>query len=303
MSKGAESAPARLRGVIAAIPTPIAAAGPDCERMVALARHLLNSGCDGLNVLGTTGEANSFSVAERMAIMSALAQAGLPMQRLMVGTGAAAVSDAIALSRHAAALKFAGLLLLPPFFYKGVADAGIVAYVGRVVEGTAASAIPIYLYNFPALSGVAYTLPLIRELVKQFGARIAGLKDSSGDVAYARDAAAISDALDVFPSNEAHVLSARSGRFAGCISATVNISSRDCAKAFAEGDAAALARAIETRKMFDGIPLIPAVKHLLSVIHDDPALAAVMPPLVALSLGEVATVRARFDAIRSGAAS
>src|SRR4029077_17744602 len=110
----------KLRGVIAAIATPIDEAGtPDTARATKLARFLLDNGCDGLNVLGTTGEATSFSLDERKRVMSAYKDAGLPMERLMVGTGAAAVSDAVALTRHAAAVGFAGALVLPPFYYKG----------------------------------------------------------------------------------------------------------------------------------------------------------------------------------------
>ena len=105
----------RLRGVIAAIATPIDEAGaPDFKRATDLARHLLDNGCDGLNVLGSTGEATSFSLDERKAVMSAYKKNGLPLNRLMVGTGAASVSDAVALTRHAAELGFAAALGAAP---------------------------------------------------------------------------------------------------------------------------------------------------------------------------------------------
>jgi 4-hydroxy-tetrahydrodipicolinate synthase len=146
-----------LSGVIAAIATPVAEDGsPDLPRAIKLARHLLDNGCDGLNVLGTTGEATSFSREERMAVMSAYRAEGLPMDRLMVGTGAAAVSDAIALTRHAAELGFAGALLLPPFYYKGVPDDGLFAYISEIVKATEARPIPLYLYHFPAMSGLPW---------------------------------------------------------------------------------------------------------------------------------------------------
>src|SRR3982751_5875523 len=120
----------KLHGVIAAVATAVDTSGePDCARSTALARFLLANGCDGLNVLGTTGEATSFSLEQRKALMSAYKEAGLPLDGLMVGTGAAATSDAVALTRHAAALGFAGALILPPFYYKGVPDDGLVAYV------------------------------------------------------------------------------------------------------------------------------------------------------------------------------
>src|SRR5437763_5795582 len=136
----------KLRGVIAAIATAVDAQGaPDIARSVALARHLLANGCDGLNVLGTTGEATSFSLDQRKRVMSAYRAAGLPLDRLMVGTGAAALADAIALTRHAAELGFAGALLLPPFYYKGVSDDGLVGYVEAIAKATSAQPIPIYL--------------------------------------------------------------------------------------------------------------------------------------------------------------
>ena len=208
---------------------------PDLKRAVKLARYLLDNGCDGLNVLGTTGEATSFSLDERKAVMSAYKAEGLPLDRLMVGTGAAAVSDAVALTRHAAELGFAGALVLPPFYYKGVPDDGLVAYIDTLVKATADKPIPIYLYHFPAMSGLPWHVTLIKRLLESFPSRIVGLKDSSGDMAYARSAAAISPDFAVFPSTEAALLEARGGAFAGCISATANLNADLCARAWRSG--------------------------------------------------------------------
>jgi 4-hydroxy-tetrahydrodipicolinate synthase len=290
----------KLRGVITAIATAVGEDGmPDRVRCLKLARFLLDNGCDGLNVLGTTGEATSFSVAERQGLMSAYREAGLPMDRLMVGTGAAAVSDAVALTRHAAELGFAGALLLPPFYYKGVPDEGLVAYVGAVVEATAAKPISIYLYHFPALSGLPWHIKLIGQLLERFGPRIAGLKDSSGDMPYAREAAKIAKTFDVFPSTEACLLEARSGVFAGCISATANCNADLCARAWNGGDQTALEQAVAIRKLFDGKALVPGVKALLAHIHDDPALARVKPPMAAFPPADRASVIAGHDAVRA----
>src|SRR5689334_17090365 len=144
-----------LSGVIAAIATAVDdKQEPDCARATALAKFLLSNGCDGLNVLGTTGEATSFSLEQRKRVMNAYKDAGLPLDRLMVGTGAASVADAVALTRHAADLGFAGALVLPPFYYKGVPDDGLVAYIDTLMQATAARPIPIYLYHFPAQSGL-----------------------------------------------------------------------------------------------------------------------------------------------------
>jgi 4-hydroxy-tetrahydrodipicolinate synthase len=291
---------ARLSGVIAAIATAVDENGePDCARSTALAKFLLDHGCDALNVLGTTGEATSFSTEQRRKLMSAYREAGLPMQRLMVGTGAAAVRDAVELTRHAAELGFAAALLLPPFYYKGVADDGLVAYVEAIVAATKHRPIPVYLYHFPALSGVPWHVGLVARIVASFGNRIAGLKDSSGDLGFARAAAAVAPGFAVFPSNEAALLEARNGPFAGCISATVNLNADLCARAYRGGDAVALEAAANIRKLFDGKPLIAGVKGLLGHIHGDPAWARVMPPLTAFSAADRAVAVAGYDSVRA----
>jgi len=290
----------RLSGVIAAIATPIDEGGaPDLKRATNLARYLLDNGCDGLNVLGTTGEATSFSRDERKAVMSAYKAAGLPLDRLMVGTGAAAVADAVALTRHAAELGFAGALVLPPFYYKGVPDDGLVGYIDTLVQATADKPIPIYLYHFPAMSGLPWHVALIKRLLQSFPSRIVGLKDSSGDMSYARAAAEIAPDFAVFPSTEAALLEARGGAFAGCISATANLNADLCARAWRSGDAGALDAAVIIRKLFDGKPLVSGVKALLAHIHGDPALARVKPPLAVFSATDRAAVFAGHDAVRA----
>jgi 4-hydroxy-tetrahydrodipicolinate synthase len=289
-----------LGGVIAAITTAIDDKGePDSARSTALARFLLANGCDGLNVLGTTGEATSFSLDQRKRVMSAYAASGLPLDRMMVGTGAAALADAIALTRHAAELGFAGALVLPPFYYKGVPDDGLVAYIDAIVAATAARPIPIYLYHFPAQSGLHWHVALIRRLLDGYGERIVGLKDSSGDMAYAREAASVSPRFKVFPSTEAALPEARSGPFAGCISATANLNADLCARAYRSGDAAALAEAVAIRKLFDGKALVSGIKALVAHIHDEPQWARMAPPLAAFPAADRAAVIAGYEAVRA----
>ena len=289
-----------MSGVIAAIATPIDETGaPDLARAIKLARFLLDNGCNGLNVLGTTGEATSFSLAERKSVMDAYKANGLPLERLMVGTGAAAVSDAVALTKHAAELGFAGALVLPPFYYKGVPDDGLAAYIDTLVHATASAPIPIYLYHYPAMSGLPWHVALIDRLLKAHPTRIVGLKDSSGDMAYARAAAAVKPGFAVFPSTEAALIEARRGEFAGCISATANLNADLCARAWATGDTVALEAAVAIRKLFEGKPLVPGVKALLAHIHGDPALARTKPPLAMFPAADRAAVIAGYEGVRA----
>ena len=229
--------------MIAAIATPVDEDGaPDLARATKLARYLLDNGCDGLNVLGTTGEATSFSLDERKRVMSAYKAAGLPLDRLMVGTGAAAVADAVALTRHAAELGFAGALVLPPFYYKGVPDDGLVAYIDTIVKATAQKPIPIYLYHFPA-----HVRPALARRADHAAARHAsvaassGLKDSSGDMAYARAAAGDLEELRRVPLDRGRAARGARAALSPAASRRPPISTPISAqRAWSNGDTAAL---------------------------------------------------------------
>jgi 4-hydroxy-tetrahydrodipicolinate synthase len=290
----------RLSGVIAAIATPVTPElAPDVPRFTKLAQYLLDNGCDGLNVLGTTGEATSFSFEQRAGVMRAAA-AELDRSRLMVGTGAASLAEATALTRLAAQLGFAGALVLPPFYYKDIAPQGVLDYFSALIATTKAQPIPIYLYNFPALSGVPYTREIVARLIEAFPDRLAGLKDSSGDMPYARALAKSHPGFAVFPSTEAVLGEARSAGFAGCISATANLNSDLCGQAWRNGDERALERAVAIRKLFDGKPLVAGVKAGLAHIHRDERLTSPMPPLVAWPEAERKWLAGAIDEVRAG---
>jgi 4-hydroxy-tetrahydrodipicolinate synthase len=290
----------RLSGVIAAISTPVTVdLCPDVPRFLRLAQHLLDNGCDGLNVLGTTGEATSFSYEQRASVMRAAA-AELDRQRLMVGTGAASLAEASALTRLAAELGFAGALILPPFYYKDIDPQGLFDYLAAIMAATRAQPIPIYLYNFPALSGVPYGRELVARVIEAFPDRLAGLKDSSGDMPYARALAKAHPGFAVFPSTEAVLGEARAAGFAGCISATANLNSDLCGQAWRKGDERALERAVAIRKLFEGKPLVAGVKAGLAHIHGNERLAQPMPPLVIWPEAERKALARAIDEIRAG---
>ncbi len=287
---------ARIRGVVAAVATPVDETyAPDHERLIAHGRWLLEHGCDGLNVLGTTGGFASFSTAQRIGVMRALAASGLPLRAMMAGTGAAAFDEALALTRAAVELGFGGALVIPPFYYKGVSEDGVFAYFARLIEAAGPPALRLYLYNFPAMSGVPFTLPLVRRLIDAYPGTVAGLKDSSNDAAYA---AALHDAfpqLDVFPSSESVLAHARRAGYAGCISATANVTAPLAARVW-NGDDDVQPSLAAIRDAIASVPLIPACHELLAQLHGDAAWRRVPPPLFALSHGEHAILDARLAA-------
>ena len=195
----------RLRGVIAAAATPLNTDfSIDIERLIQHCRALLTEGCDGINLLGTTGEATSFSVEQRLAAMQAVARSGLPMSQFMVGTGAASLSDAVRLTREARDLDFTGALVLPPFYYKPIDNVGLFAYFDELINRVGAD-LRLYLYNFPQLSGVPYSLEFVQALKKKYPRQLLGLKDSSGDTSYAIAMAARRRRLRCLSERRRHV--------------------------------------------------------------------------------------------------
>jgi 4-hydroxy-tetrahydrodipicolinate synthase len=286
----------QLGGVIAAAATPLTADRTiDLERLIAHCGWLLEAGgCDGVNLLGTTGEATSFTVEQRLAAMAAVAEAGLPLDRFMVGTGASALGDSVRLTAAAKALGFAGALLLPPFYYKGIEGDGLEDYVDRVIDGAGPSGLRLYLYHIPQNTGVAYPIELVERLARRHPGTLAGLKDSSGDLAYSTALAARVPEIAVFPSSEGTLKLARERGFAGCISATTNVNGALARRAWREagtpaGEAASDA-AVAIRTTLSKLPLVSAVKWTVGLLHGDDSWRRMMPPLRSLTDAEGAAL-------------
>ena len=276
-----------LSGVFAAALTRQTAEGsPDLDGMARHCRWLLANGCDGLAVLGTTGEANSFSVDERVAIMEALIEAGIPGSALMPGTGCCAVPDTVALTKRAVDLGAAGVLALPPFYYKGVGDDGLVAAFSEVIERVGDARLRLYLYHFPQMSGVPIPYAVIESLLKRYPDTVAGMKDSSGDFDNMAGAAKAFPGFEVFSGADDlfHPLLEAGG--VGCITACCNIASALLGKLYAgwkEPGAKALhEQAANVRKVCASYALVPALKETMARHTGDDGWRAMRPPLTAL---------------------
>jgi 4-hydroxy-tetrahydrodipicolinate synthase len=189
-----------LAGLWVPIATPFHRGLPDPGRLANLGRRLLSHGADGLVLLGTTGEANSIGLAERHDLIDAVAAAGIDPAVLMIGTGACAVADAVDLIAHAAQIRAAGVLLLPPFYFKDIADDGLFAFVAETIE-RARSLPPLLLYHIPPIARVGWTMPLIARLAEAFPEVIAGVKDSASDETYTLGLIAAFPNLAIFPGS------------------------------------------------------------------------------------------------------
>ncbi|MGE0799333.1 MAG: dihydrodipicolinate synthase family protein [Lautropia sp.] len=278
----------RIRGVVAAVATPVDPDyRPDLERLVGHCRTLLDRGCDAINLLGTTGEATAFGVEQRLDTMRAIAAAGLPLDRFMVGTGVCALEETVRLTRAACEIGYAGTLVLPPFYYPDIQPDGLLDYVSALHRRVSNPKLAIYLYHIPQNTGVAWPVDVVAELKRRHPAAMVGLKDSSGDIGYAKSVVAALDDFDVFPSSEATLSGANDAGFAGCISATVNLTSVESQAAWAgqgtDPGATAARQASALRAVFVKFPLVSAVKAALAARYDDPAWARVCPPLCALT--------------------
>ena len=257
----------------------------DVERFVQHAGWLLASGCHGVAVFGTTGEANSFSVEERMALLEAAIEAGLPPERLMVGSGCCAVTDSLRLTRHALELGCYRVLMMPPFYYKGVSDDGLFRSFATVIERLGDSRLRVFLYHFPKLSGVPVTPGLVKRLLAAYPEVIAGFKDSSGDLNHTQEVIQAFPELDVFPGSERFLLAGLEAGAAGCISATCNVNPTAIRKVFdawSGGDerAAELQGAITaTRSRVEAHPLLPALKSVVAHGRNDSGWRNLRPPL------------------------
>lgn len=289
---------ASFGGVNAAVLTPMNAdLSVDADRMAAHCRWLLANGCNGLAVLGTTGEANSLGISERLAVMEQLVSSGVPATKLLPGTGTTALTDTVALTRRAAELGCRGALLLPPFYYKNPSDDGLFAYFSEVIQRTGGD-IKIYLYHFPQQAVVGFGLALIGRLLAAFPGIVKGIKDSSGDFANSRAYAEhyAKDGFEVYAGDDSLLLPMLGVGGAGCITAAANVNCAVGARVYADRSEESQRILTATRKAVTSVPLIPGLKALVARNTGDARWTNIRPPHLRLSAAQEATLFAAFDA-------
>jgi 4-hydroxy-tetrahydrodipicolinate synthase len=284
MTTGTQS----LTGLWPPVATPFAADGSvDLLKLVRHSRALIEAGATGLAILGTTSEANSLTLRERHAVIDAHIEAGIEPRRLLPGTGACAIDDVVELTRHAGEAGVTGVLLLPPFYYKGVSDDGLFAFVAAVIERAGPRVPPIMLYHIPPMAAVGWSHALITRLREAFPGLIIGMKDSSGDAEHTRQTIEAFPGFAVFPGSEVYLLQALTQGARGCISASANINARAIAHLIRDpkaADGAAQQTALNAvRAAVQSRGLIPAIKGVLAARYGDDTWLNVRPPLMRLS--------------------
>ena len=284
------SAQIRIEGVLSPVITPFRKdLSPDVDRFVRHCKWLMKSGCAGLAVFGTNSEANSMAVEEKLELLDALVKGGVPAASLMPGTGHCALTDSVKMTREAVRMGCGGVLMLPPFYYKGVSDEGLFRNFSEVIERVGDERLRLYLYHIPPVSNVPITLELIERLLTRYPGVVAGAKDSSGDWSNTKTMLdRFKDrGFDVFPGSEMFLLDGLRAGGKGCITATGNVNPGPIANVFRNWkgpDADKLQEGINvTRKIMQKVPMIPALKAVTAHFANDPAWKTVRPPLVELT--------------------
>jgi len=322
----------RIRGVLAPVLTPFKAdLSPDHQLFIGHCQWLLSQNC-GLAVFGTTSEANSMSAAERMTLLDALIAAGIDPSSVMPGTGCCSISETVELTSHAVKHGCAGVLMLPPFYYKGVNEEGLYRYYSEVVQRVGDARLKIYIYHIPPVAMVGVTPKLVERLVSAYPKAIAGMKDSSGDWnntktfldAFARTG------FDVFVGSESFLLANMRSGGAGTISATANVNpaaihdlyqqcSGVCDKRRSERQAlgtiasttvaSAVSADLEAqqsklnvvRDVFSSTKfpsIIAALKQAIAIYREHPEWNRARPPMVELTPAEAELLAAELKSIR-----
>ncbi len=292
-----------VTGVYCASATPVLAdLSPNLPAFTAHCRWLISEGCDGVALLGTTGEANSFSGTERKAILESALTAGLSPDQVLPGTGVANIPDTIDLTRHAMAQGVTRVVMLPPFYYKAVSDEGLYAAYARVIDGVADARLRVILYHIPQMSGVSISHDLIERLRAAFPHSIVGIKDSAGKMDNMQAMIARFADFSVLAGADPLLLPLMKMGGAGCITATSNLVARDLAVVYRGANDPAQAKEVATaqarieafRNLSNSYVQLPAIKAMIRFQTGDAGWSRMRPPLVELTLSERADLHAKL---------
>lgn len=275
----------------------------DTETTIAHTKWLLDSGCDGVLLFGTTGEANSLSVDERLTFLDKVGASDLPKDKLMIGTGCCALPDTVALTKKSLEIGVESVLMLPPFYYKNPSDEGLFTHFSRVFDAVSSNAMNVYLYHFPQMSAVPFSHDLIARLLKDFPKNICGVKDSSGDFENMKAMAEKFPGFDVFAGTERYLLDVLKAGGVGTITATGNVTVAGCAKVYAawkagSGDAEALQDQLTRERLaLQNYPAAAALKELLAKNSGKASWRNVRAPFMPLTAEKAASLVADLDGV------
>jgi len=282
----------KITGVYSAAATPLNADGsPDLGLFTEHCQRLLSEGCHGVALLGTTGEANSFSSSERKAILEAALKAGIPADKLLPGTGVVAIQETVDLTKHALSLGVTKVVMLPPFYYKGVSDDGLFTAYSQILEKISDSKLQVILYHIPQVSGVPLSVPLIGRLIEAFPDTVVGIKESAGDFNNMQAIIAAYPGFSVLAGADPLLLPLLKAGGAGCITATSNLVADSLRTVYDKVHDESGAEAVETaqarinayRTLSNSYVQIPTIKAMVGLKTGNPAWKRTRAPLMPIS--------------------
>ena len=295
--------PSTLPAVLSPVLTPFKADGsPDAQKLLKQCKWLEANGV-GQAVFGTNSEANSMSAPQKMNTLTALIEGGLNPEHMMPGTGATSIDATVNMTRHAVAHKCAGVLMLPPFYYKDVTDDGLFAYFSEVIQKVGSADLQVYIYNIPPVTKINLSLSLLERLTKEYPKTVVGMKDSSGDWAYTESVIKLlaPSGFRVYAGSEVFLMRTLRAGGVGCISATANVNPRAIAELAAhwkESDADQRQAALDqVRSVFAQYQMIAGMKTAVAHYSKDPEWLRVRPPLMQLSADQQAKLLGELQKI------
>ncbi len=270
----------------------------DLPAMIAHYRWLLANGCDGVAVLGTTGEANSFTVAERRKVIDAVSESGLANNAVMIGTGCCAFPDTVELTKAVLGAGYHNVLMLPPFYYKGVGDDGLFGSYSEIIQRVGDSRLRIYVYDFPQMTGLEIDAELLARLHEAYPDTIVGVKDSSGRLPDMLATCERIPGFGTFAGSEEFLTDVVRAGGVGCISATANATAPFCGEVWRalQNDGAATDEAQKRltglRLMLQAYPAVPSLKAIMADHTGNAAWNRVRPPMLPLDAERTAKLLA-----------
>jgi len=295
--------PSTLPAVLSPVLTPFTADGsPDAAKLLKQCKWLEANGV-GQAIFGTNSEANSISAPQKMSTLTALIEGGLNPEHMMPGTGATSIDATVNMTRHAVNHKCAGVLMLPPFYYKDVSDDGLFAYFSEVIQKIGSAALQIYIYNIPPVTKINLSLSLLERLTKEYPKTVVGMKDSSGDWAYTESVIKLlaPSGFRVYAGSEIFLMRALRAGGVGCISATANVNPKaiaDLAAHWRESNADERQAGLDkVRAVFAKYQMIAGMKTAVAHYSKDPDWLRVRPPLMQLSADQQAQLLSELQEI------
>ncbi|OIM97307.1 dihydrodipicolinate synthase family protein [Polynucleobacter sp. QLW-P1DATA-2] len=295
--------PSTLPAVLSPVLTPFMADGnPDAQKLLKQCKWLESNGV-GQAIFGTNSEANSMSAPQKMSTLTALIEGGLNPAHMMPGTGASSIDATVNMTRHAVNHQCAGVLMLPPFYYKDVSDDGLFAYFSEVIQKVGSSTLQVYMYNIPPVTKISFSLSLLERLTKEYPNTIVGMKDSSGDWAYTESVIKLlaPSGFRVYAGSEVFLMRALRAGGVGCISATANVNPKaiaDLAAHWKDANADELQAGLDqVRGIFAKYQMIAGMKTAVAHYSKDPEWLRVRPPLMQLNADQQAQLLSELKQI------